>query len=273
MYDLSFSETIPVPAMKNKLKEKLLSGSKTLGTFLEMGGASTVECLARGGFDYLIIDTEHGPFSVETAADYIRVAEYGGITPLVRICEITRSSVLRMLDVGAKGLIVPNIHTAHQVEELVRLAKFAPLGQRGFCPTRVSCWGADAWAADANSYVKRCNDETLILPQCETAQAYENIDEILAVEGVDGIFVGPCDLSIALGVPFEFDSPKLKNAILHILDACKRANKQAFIFAGNPEAAREWFAAGFDSVTYSLDASIFVKACREAVSECKNLIK
>lgn len=270
MYSETLSTFLSKPAMTNTLKKKITSSEKTLGTFMEMGGGGTIECLARGGFDYLIVDAEHGPFSVETTAMHINAAEESGITPLVRICEISRSNVLRMLDVGAKGLIIPNVDSVNQVHEIIRHAKFAPVGQRGYCPTRTSCWGADTWAADGKAYMERCNNETLIIPQCETLGAYENIDEILAVEGVDGIFVGPCDLSIAMGIPFEFDSPILKKAITHVLNACKKANKFSFIFAGNPEVAREYFDLGFDSVTYSLDASIFVKACNQAVLDCKS---
>ncbi len=268
MYEVISTEASST-ILRNTVKEKLVAGNKVLGTFFELGGASAVECLARGGFDYIIIDTEHGPFSVETTMEYIRAAENNGLTPLVRIGEITRPSVLRILDIGAKGLIIPNIHTPEEVRQLVRYAKFAPLGQRGYCPTRTTCWGADACIADAKSYMGLCNDQTLLFPQCETVGAYENIEEIVAIEGVAGIFVGPADLSIALGVPLDFNSPRLKSAILHVLDACKKANKFSFIFAGSSEAAREWFALGFDSVCYSLDASIFVKACQEAVSACK----
>lgn len=269
MYSERLSTFVSNPTMTNVLKEKSAAGEKSLGTFMELGGGGTIECLARGGFDYLIIDAEHGPFSVETTANHILAAEKSGITPLVRICEVSRSNILRMLDIGAKGIVIPNVNTVNQVREIVQYAKFAPIGQRGYCPTRTSCWGADDWAADGKAYMERCNHETLVIPQCETVGAYENIDEILAIEGVDGIFVGPCDLSIALGVPFEFDSAILKKAIVDVLNACKKANKFSFIFAGNVETAREYFALGFDSVTYSLDASIFAKACNQVVLSCK----
>ena len=270
MYSESLSTFVSRPHISNALKNKFASGSKTIGTFMELGGNGTIECLARGGFDYLIIDAEHGPFSVETTAMHILAAEQSEITPFVHICEISRSNILRMLDIGAQGIIIPNVDSVEQVREIVKHAKFAPIGKRGYCPTRTSCWGADDWAADGKSYMESCNRETLVIPQCETVGAYENIKEILAVEGVDGIFVGPCDLSIAMGIPFEFDSPILMNAIKDVLEACKKANKLSFIFAGNPETARKYLSLGFDSVTYSLDASIFVKACNHEVMACKS---
>lgn len=241
--------------------------NKQLGTFFEIGGCGAVECLAKGGFDYIIIDTEHGPFSVETVADYIRTAEAAGIMPYVRIGGMQRQDVLRMLDVGAKAIIVPNIETPVQVHQLVRYAKFAPVGQRGYCPTRTSGWGFDEWARDAVSYMKECNQKTMLIPQCETKEAYEHIEEIVSIEGVDGIFIGPCDLSIALGVPMQMDSPILEQAILRVLDVCKKAGKHTIIFAGDEMHVHKWYEKGFDSVTFGLDATLMIRSCKEIVTK------
>jgi 4-hydroxy-2-oxoheptanedioate aldolase len=242
---------------------------KSLGTFFEIGGSGAIECLARGGFDYIIIDAEHGPFSVETVADYIRTAEAAGITPYVRPSGMQRQDILRMLDVGARALIVPFVETVEQVETLVNYAKFAPIGQRGYCPTRTSGWGFDEWAANPAEYMAECNKRALLFPQCETRGAYENIEEIAALEGVDGIFVGPCDLSIALGVPLQMDSPALTEAIEHIFNVCKKYGKRSMIFAVTPHDAKKWFDFGFDSVAYSMDTALLVRACCSAVAECR----
>lgn len=239
-----------------------------IGTFFEIGGCGAIECLARGGFDYIIIDTEHSPYSVETTADYIRTAEAAGIIPYVRIGGMERQDVLRMLDIGAKALIVPNVENADQVRNLVKYAKFAPMGQRGYCPTRTSGWGFDSWVKDPQQYMEECNRRSLLIPQCETRGAYENIEEIVSIEGVDGIFVGPCDLSIALGIPMQMDSPVLENAILHILNVCKKAGKYTIIFAGNETQVRKWLDKGFDSVTYGLDAAFLIEGCKNAVEAC-----
>lgn len=246
-----------------------MNRQQELGTFFEIGGCAAVECLARSGFDYMIIDTEHAPYSVETTADYIRTAEAAGITPYVRIGGMERQDVLRMLDIGAKALIVPNVEHVDQVRKLVDYAKFAPVGQRGYCPTRTSGWGFDDWAADAKAYMEHCNRHTMLIPQCETVGAYEQIEEIASIDGVDGIFVGPCDLSIALGIPMQMDSPILEKAILHILDVCKKAGKYTMIFAGDEAHVKKWLDKGFDSVTYGLDAAFFIKSCKEAVQSCR----
>lgn len=240
---------------------------KTIGTFFELGGRGAMESLARTGLDYVIIDTEHGCFSVESTADSILAAERHGLTPYVRIGDIRRPCVLRMLDIGARGLIIPNIRTLQQVEEVVEYAKFPPLGNRGYCPNRTCGWGADAWAQDVESYMAECNRRCKVIPQCETKEALEQIEEITALPGVDGIFVGPCDLSIALGIPLQFGSPVLARAIERILAACQNAGKESYIFAGNMADAVKWSRKGFDCIAYSLDASVFIQAFSTLVDE------
>lgn len=251
--------------MKNILKEKFLKGEKALGTFFELGSATAVECLGLSGLDFLIIDTEHGPFDVESAMDFIRAAELRKITPLVRIKDSTRPSVLKMLDVGAKGLIIPCINTVDEVRKLVEFGKYHPLGKRGFAPARAAGFGYEDFAKDIDSYFEICNRETLILPQCETLGCLEHIEEIAAMEGVDGIFIGPYDLSIALGKPARFADPEVTGAIDRILKACKAAGKFAFIYAGDEEAARKHFDAGFDAIAYAMDALVYVNAFRGLV--------
>lgn len=235
----------------------------SFGTFFELGGRGAMEALSRGGLDYVIIDTEHGCLSVETTADMILAAERGGLLPYVRIGDIRRPNVLRMLDVGVRGLIVPNIRSADEVRQLVEYAKFPPLGNRGYCPTRTTGWGADAWSKDVFAYMEECNRRCKLIPQCETKEALEQIEEIAAIDGVDGIFIGPCDLSIALGIPLEFDSPILLAACERVLAACRKYGREAYIFAGNMADAVKWAKKGFDSVTYSLDASVLIGAYRE----------
>ena len=235
----------------------------SFGTFFELGGRGAMEALSRAGVDYVIIDTEHGCLSVETTADMIVAAERGGLLPYVRIGDIRRPNVLRMLDVGARGLIVPNIRSADEVRRLVEYAKFPPLGNRGYCPTRTTGWGADEWSKDVFGYMEECNRRCKLIPQCETREALEQIEEIAAIDGVDGIFIGPCDLSIALGIPLAFDSPVLLAACERVLAACRRYGREAYIFAGNMTDAVKWAKKGFDSVTYSLDASVLLGAYRE----------
>lgn len=241
----------------------------TVGTFFELGGRGAMEALTHSGLDYAIIDTEHGCFTAESAADFIVAAENGGLLPYVRIGEVRRQTVLHMLDIGARGLIVPNIHSADEVRQLVDFARFAPEGNRGFCPNRTSGWGAADWAADPLAFMEESNRRCKLIPQCETREALEEIETIAAIPGIDGIFVGPCDLSIAMGIPLQFDNPVLIEAIGRILRACRSAGKEAYIFAGNLPDADKWVKMGFDSIAYSLDAAVLIQAFQGIVQKIR----
>ena len=181
----------------------------------------------------------------------------------MRIDEISRSPVLKMLDAGAAGLIVPQIESVEQAEKLVSWAKFAPLGNRGYCPSRDGGWGLDDnYAQGMSGYMAWANENTLLIPQCETAGCLEHIEEIVAVEGVDGIFIGPFDLSIALGIPGRFDDARHIAAVERVRLACERAGKPCIMFCGSGEAAAGYFAQGFPSVTAGLDISFMIDAVR-----------
>ncbi len=256
--------------MKNRLKEQLTNGGKPIGTFFELGSASVAEALGRTGLDFVILDNEHGPFEAESTRDFARAAENSGLTALSRVREISRPAVLKLLDVGVQGLIVPDVHTTEQVKELIEYAKYAPIGKRGFCPSRKDGWGFDEMAqqsvADQMAY---WNSETLLIPQCETVGALEAIEEIAALDGVDGIFIGPFDLSISMGIPGQFDHPDFQAALSRVQKACKDAGKFCMIFTGNAAAVAKHFKAGFDAVAYGLDAAVLIKAYRAALEEIK----
>ena len=252
--------------MANRVLEKFRAGEKSLGTFTHLLSAPAIEAIAYTGMDYVIIDMEHSPIAAEHAAELVGVADGAGIAPFVRVDAIQRSPVLKMLDVGAAGLIVPGVETVDEVKKLVEFAKFAPLGNRGYCPSRDGGWGmAGCYADGMGGYMQRANRETLLVPQCETMGCLENIDEILGMDGVDGIFIGPFDLSIALGIPGDFANERHINAVAHVLDVCKKHGKLAIMFCGTPEAANGYFRQGFDSVTMSLDISVLADAMKDAV--------
>ena len=182
--------------MKNLLREKIMNGEKTVGTFFEAGNASVAEALALTDLDYMLIDTEHGPFDVESVMLMLRGAELHGTTALVRVKDSNRNSILKMLDIGAGGLIIPQVHSLEEIKKIVEYGKYFPVGQRGVAFARGAGYGYLEHAkGDINDYFATCNRETLLIPQCETKGCLENIEEIAKVDGIDGIFVGPYDLS------------------------------------------------------------------------------
>lgn len=252
--------------MKNVLKEKIQSGKKVLGTFVWMGGASTVEALGYTDIDFIVIDNEHGPFQIETTQEMIRVADLSQVTPCVRITEITRSHVLKQLDIGAEAIIVPDIKSIEEVKNLIRYAKYFPVGERGVAFARKAGYGyADMTQHGLQNYFDTCNKETLIFPQCETKECAELIEEIVALEGVDGIFVGPYDLSASLGAPGDFENPAYKEAFEKVCKATIDAGKVLMIFTFDKDEATRYFELGASAVVYSSDVNIMVDAFKNDV--------
>lgn len=258
--------------MKNLVKEQIRNKEKCIGTLLTMGGAGTAEALSLSGMDFVIIDTEHGPFDVESSMDIIRAAKLRGLTPFVRVKDGARSSILKMLDIGAEGLIVPSIHTVDEVKKLVEYAKYYPLGQRGVGMGRVSGYGHSSFIKENGvlDYFEMCNSEALLIPQCETRGCLDNIEEIVSTDGVDGIFIGPFDLSVALGKPLQFNADEFENALMKICSAVKSAGKILMGYAGNVEDVKNNFGRGYDAVSISTDVSILIAKTKEIVEQCKN---
>lgn len=256
--------------MGNLLKEKIKNKEKILGTFFELGSMSVIECLGQTGLDFVIIDNEHGPFETESTMNYIRACDNVGLTPLVRVREVSRPAILKPLDIGAKGLIVPCIETIEQAKKVVEYGKFSPIGKRGFCPSRKDYWGySHPQGQPIDIGMKHENEETLLILQCETVGCLENIEAIVSMDGVDGIFIGPFDLSISMGIPGQFDNLEFLKAVDKILSTCKKYNKISSVFTGRFDDIDKYYKQGFDIVTYSLDANILVDGFKNIVSNVK----
>ena len=256
--------------MKNAILEKFRRGEPSLGIISHLLSAPAIEVLAYTGMDYVLIDLEHSPIGAEHAARLVGVAQGAGLAPLVRVDGIERSPILKMLDAGAAGLVVPQLETVEQARKLVSYAKFPPLGNRGYCPTRDGGWGSGScYERGMDGYMAEANTSTLLIPQCETAGCLEHIEEIAAVEGVDGIFIGPFDLSIALGIPGQFGDPLLTEGIERVRRACAAAGKLCIMYAGSGEAAKRYFDQGFPSVAAGLDIEVLKLAVRGIASAAR----
>ena len=255
--------------MKNTLRKKLEQGKKVFGTFAELGGTNSVEAMGQAGLDYIVIDSEHGSFETESMADMIRACELAGITPLCRVRELTRPAIMKLLDVGAGGLVIPDIESVEQIYQILEYSKYAPMGKRGYCGSRKDGWGyafPDMSVADQMAY---WNKETMIIPQCETVECLEHIEEITAIDGVDGIDIGPFDLSISMGIPGQFDNPEFVAAIDRILHACKKNGKYAMAFTTQESKINEYYDQGFEMVAYAMDATVFIDAFKRLVNNIK----
>ncbi len=175
---------------RTNIRQRLRNNDVVISAMLRFPSPAAMEIMALAGVDLVIIDNEHSPIEAETTAALVRAAELSGICPIARVREISRPAVLKLLDVGVQGLIVPNVKTLEQVQELVNYAKYYPIGQRGFCPSRKDGWGFDGLGSVPET-MRHFNGETLLFPQCETAEALAIIEDICAVDGVvDGFRKG-----------------------------------------------------------------------------------
>lgn len=255
--------------MKNRMLEKMKRGEQTVGTFLSTGNAAFAECIGYAGLDYYVIDTEHGPMGVETAVELIKSAELHGTTSLVRARDSSRTSILKLLDIGAQGVVIPNIRSIQEVRDIVSYGKYYPVGRRGIATARACGYGYSESMSSLCDYLTEANESTMLLPQCETLECLERIEEITAIDGVDGIFVGPFDLSMAMGKLGQFDDPEFNASLSRILKACKDNGKYCFIFSTTKENTKKFFTQGFDSVTVSIDTNVFTDAYKRLMEESR----
>jgi len=249
-----------------KFKERLAEGSAVYGPFMKTGDAAFVECAGHAGFDFCILDMEHGPVDFFTLQNLIRGAEAAGILPVVRTYDSSETAIGKALDIGAKGIQVPQIQSAAQAREAVKAAKFYPQGERGVCRF---VRAADYSSTPRDEYFAKAN-EALIILQVEGKQVINHLDEILDVEGLDILFIGPYDLSQSLGVPGQISHPSVLEAITNISSQAKKAGVVTGVFCDTPEAAAMWKQAGIQYISYSVDVGIFTDACRNIVSSLKS---
>ena len=249
-----------------RLREALRRGGTVIGPFMKLPDPAVVEIFGRGGFDYVIIDTEHGPMSIETAENLVRAAELVGISPVIRIRENNASLVSRALDIGAEGVQVPQIGSADAARALVRAARFAPEGERGVCRF---VRAAQYTHTDRFDYFRRANEDTTVIVHIEGREGVERIDEILAVPGVDVAFVGPYDLSQSLGVPGQVDHPEVARAMKEVIEKARARGVAVGTFVDNEAAAWRWMEAGVQYISYSVDVGLIYQMTRELTARLR----
>lgn len=251
----------------NKMKQALAEGKTVFGTMVvEIRQPSVMQLLANAGFDFVIIDNEHGQFTIETIADLSRAARLVGVTPIVRVPEIAYAAITQPLDGGAQGIMIPRVTERHQVEEAVQMMKYPPLGRRGSVTGRGH---TDFRSGAIDEMTVAANRESSLIVQIETRQALEHIDEILSVAGVDAALVGPTDLSVALGVPGEMDSPELTRSIEFTLTACGKHRVVPALHMNDLSLAAAWAKRGMRIISFSAETSLMMRAGREALETLK----
>lgn len=246
-------------------KEKLNNGDCVYGPFMKTGDPMFVEAAGLAGFDYVILDTEHGPVEIESQQNNVRAAEARNLVPIIRLKDKAENTIGRALDIGAYGIQVPQISTAEEARDVVKYAKFYPYGMRGVCRF---VRAADYSAMDRYEYFESSKDVLIIL-QLEGIDAIKNLEEILEVEGIDILFIGPYDLSQSLGVPGQVNNPKVVEAMQSIVEKAKTKNKVIGCFVDTLEDVKMWRDLGLQYLSYSVDVGIFYEACKSIQKQCK----
>lgn len=247
---------------KNFIKEKIAAGEAVVGPFLKMSDPALIEQAALAGFDFCIIDMEHGPLNYEVAQNMIRAAELHGMSPIIRTTDASDEHILRALDIGAHGVEVPQVNTKESCEAVVSACKYFPRGTRGVCRyTRA----AEYTNIDKADHFKLSNENTMVLVHIEGLRGIQNLSGILEVEGLDIIFLGPYDLSQSCGVPGETTNPivveKMKEAVA--MAAAKGVKVGTFVESA--ESATFWKEQGVSYLAYSVDTGIYFNACKSIV--------
>jgi 4-hydroxy-2-oxoheptanedioate aldolase len=246
---------VQTPSAKARLREK----GFICGPFVETGAPEFVEIAGLAGFDFAIIDCEHAAFSGETVANLIRAAARADIAPIVRVRENAPGPILEALDLGAVGLHIPQIANADDARRAIAASKFPPDGERGFNPfVQAAAYGK----TPVDEFRRRANDDTLLVLHIEARDSVDQIDEILAVPGIDVAFLGPYDLSQTLGIPGEVAHPRVQDAMRTVVEAAKKHNVAVGSFANSREHAELWVAAGVSYLSYSVDSVLYLEACR-----------
>lgn len=245
-------------------KEKL-KNSFTIGPFSKTCDPAFIEILGHAQFDFVILDLEHGPNSIQTLQNLIRAAEISDILPIVRIKENNLSIIGEVLDIGAAGIQIPQVESADQANMFIKQAKFAPVGNRGVCRF---VRAANYSAKDRFEYFNESNDSIVIL-QIEGQQAISKLETILKVEGIDIIFIGPYDLSQSIGIPGQIDHPLVVKKMMEVIDLCNKYNVVVGTFVDTLENATRWKQAGVNYLAYSVDMGIYYETCRALSDKLK----
>jgi 2-keto-3-deoxy-L-rhamnonate aldolase RhmA len=248
--------------MRNRVKERLKGGGVALGVWMSILDPQVVRIVANSGVDWILFDTEHGPPTFETVDGLVRASAGCKALPLVRVVWNDLNAIKLALDTGAYGVVVPWVNTAEEAERAVSYCRYPPEGVRGCAPGRP----AAVWGLTGEEYIDVVNEEILVAVQIETRKAVENIEEIVAVEGVDATFIGPMDLSMSMGYRGKPFHPDVVKAMERVLEACIAAGVAPGIaFARDVEHINELIGRGFRFIGIGSDSGLLATGCTETL--------
>jgi 4-hydroxy-2-oxoheptanedioate aldolase len=246
------------------LTDRLRGRDLLVGTFVSLGSPAVTSLLAVAGFDFLLIDLEHGAGSEAGLQSQLFAAEAEGAATMVRTETFDRIRIGRVLDLGATAIMLPRVDSAEQASEAIAHLHYPPDGDRGVAASN----RARRWSTRTDPFAQ-ANRELAAIVQIESAEAVRDVERIAAVPGVDALFIGPSDLSHSLGVPGDLDAPEFRQAVDAVLAAARANEVAAGILAATPERARAFVAEGFTLMVLSADVNMLAGAARDALARTR----
>lgn len=249
--------------MGQGFRARLKGGEMLLGTMVTLPSAAAAEILAGLGFDWLFIDGEHGPLETRELGEILQAVSHKTAC-IVRVPEAADVPIKKALDLGAHGIIVPQVNTAEQAASVVRFARYAPDGARGVGLAR-----AHGYGQRLREYLATANSETAVIVQAEHVQAVENIESIVRVPGVDAVLLGPYDLSASLGKMGQIDDPVVVAAIRRVTDVCRAAGMPLGYFGVTAKAVQPYVALGYTLIVAGVDTLYLGNGAKALLAELR----
>lgn len=244
------------------LHDRVRKQELLVGTFLNLGSSLTAEIAGNAGFDWVLIDMEHGAGNRQELLYQLQAIESTPAVPFVRIAWNDPVLVKQVLDLGVSGVMVPYVQTADEARRAVAAMRYPPAGIRGVAVMNRAC----SFGPGFDEYFKSASSNLVTILQIETAEAIKNVDEIAAVDGADVLFVGPMDLSVGLGIPQQWAHPDLRAALKKVVNACRKAGKTAGMILMNEDQIEQALADGFSMLSYSSDSAVVVKGLKSVAN-------
>jgi 4-hydroxy-2-oxoheptanedioate aldolase len=255
--------------IRNRLKELWAEGRPTINGWLSIGNAFSAEIMAAQGYDSITVDVQHGALDYGALLPMFQAMRASGVVPMARVPWREPGAIMKVLDAGAYGVVCPMVNTAEQATEFVSYLRYPPAGVRSYGPTRAGISAGGNYAAEANG-------EVLAFAMVETAEAMANLEAIAGTPGLDGIYVGPADLTLSLSggrlaPAFDREEPEMVEALRRIVGACKAAGIRAALHCGTAEYAARAIGWGFEMTTVSGDSRLLAAAAAASVARFREL--
>ena len=251
--------------MSDSFRTRLRNGERLLGTMVTLPTASTAEILADAGFDWLFIDGEHGPLDTANILGILQAVSHQS-TCIVRVPACDEVAIKKVLDLGAAGIIVPQVNSAEQAADVVRYARYAPEGSRGVGLAR-----AHGYGFRFAEYVASANADISVIVQAEHRSAVENIDAIVQVPGVDAVLLGPYDLSASYGKMGQISDPEVLNGIDRVTTSCQAVRMPLGYFGISFDAVKPWMDKGYSLVVAGVDVLVLGNGARRMLKELQSV--